>query len=343
MSPVVLAFLSAILFGAASPLGKILLGSFPAFALAGLLYLGAALGLCRSAVARGANRPWRMQTRNRWRLLGAIVFGGIAAPVCLLLALQLASASSVSMWLILEAVFTALVAFLIFHEHLGRAGWTGVAGCIVASLLVSWNEGASGGHAALLVAAACLFWAIDNNLTAVIDGLTPGEIAFWKGTVAGTVNLSIAMCLHQLNPTVVPIALALLVGAFSYGLSLTLYIKAAQALGAARSQMIFATAPLWGVLFSMVLLHEPATLLELGSAITFGASIWLLFRDQHSHSHTHAQMSHVHTHTHDDGHHTHAHEGEPASLKHSHWHTHEPITHSHSHWPDLHHRHDHGD
>src|SRR5215813_12291389 len=109
--PILLAILAAALFGAASPAGKFLLSSFSPFQLAGLLYLGAAAGLLVPVLKRGKqlNLPWRLEKKKFSQLVGAITTGGIVAPVCLLLGLRLASATSVSIWLSLECVFTSLM------------------------------------------------------------------------------------------------------------------------------------------------------------------------------------------------------------------------------------------
>jgi len=342
--PIFIAILAAALFGAASPAGKFLLNWFSPVQLAGLLYLGAAVGLVVPVWRPGkrANLPWRLGGRSLFRLTGAIVFGGIIAPICLLLSLRFASATSISIWLTLESIFTAVVAVIFFKEHLSAKSWLSVGGCVLASVLMSCGGGASGLAAGLFVALACLGWAIDNNLTALIDGLTPPEIAFWKGSVAGVFNLALGLCLSPFHPDPTAVIWALIVGALSYGASLVLYISAAQMLGAMRSQMIFATAPWWGAVLSIVCLGEAAGPQQLLAAVVFAGSIALLLLEQHSHAHSHEELSHIHMHAHDDRHHNHLHEeGQPANLRHSHWHTHEVLSHSHPHWPDLHHRHGH--
>lgn len=338
--PVVLAAASAALFGAATPASKRLLDTLGAFQLAGLLYVGAAL--FAALAARRGTRP-ALDRVNRRRLAGAVLLGGAIGPVLLLAALQLAAAASVSLWLNLELAATAALGHLVFHDHLGRFGWCGVTGIVAAGMLLSAGAGAAGAVAGLLVAAACTCWAIDNHLTALIDGLTPAESTFWKGFVAGSVNLVVGLTLERpaAGPGVLVTALG--VGALSYGASIVLYITAAQTLGATRAQMIFASAPFWGVALSLSLLGEPFSLIQVAAAALLIGSLLLLFGDRHGHEHVHAATAHTHLHRHDDGHHTHVHPGQPASLLHAHWHEHEPLVHAHPHWPDLHHRHPHGD
>jgi drug/metabolite transporter (DMT)-like permease len=344
MFPLFLALLSAFLFGVSTPLSKGLLGHFEPQVLAGLLYLGAALGAGGYVLARRESLvPGRLDRKNRLRLSGAILFGGILAPVLLLLGLNLAKASSVSLWLNLEMVATSLLGAIAFRDHLGRAGWTGAACVLVAGLLLSFGEGIAGLRAGALLGFACLCWGLDNNLTALIDGLTPMQSTFWKGLVAGFVNLTLGISLSGLPQGPVPMyAGALGVGAVAYGASIILYITAAQQLGATRSQLAFAAAPFFGLAASALWLREPITPYQAAAATLQIAGLALLFRDRHHHEHTHEAMEHTHAHTHDDAHHLHAHPGMEPGKRHTHAHAHPPMRHSHPHWPDLHHRHAHG-
>lgn len=343
MYPIIFAFLSAILFGASTPIGKLLLERMPPFQLAGWLYLGAA-----AAVAPGiflARTPpvsaSRMGKTNTLRLMGAIGFGGVAGPVMLLMGLQRSSAASVSLWLNLELVATALLGFLLFKDHLGSIGWIGVAGTILASVLLSWQGGRVGVSALLWVTAACICWGLDNHLTALIDGITPVRSTFWKGLAAGGVNLSIGLSMEEGGGGVGTALAAMVVGAFAYGFSITLYIKSAQLLGATRSQMIFSSAPFFGVALAVPLLGEKITWIQALAAAVLMVSLILLFRDQHAHTHRHEPSRHQHDHNHVDPHHGHDHGGEPARASHHHTHQHQPMVHSHPHWPDIHHRHRH--
>lgn len=339
---VILAVLSAVLFGAATPASKILLEGLGAFQLAGLLYLGAAAGVAPFALRGGGlGLPARSDRRNRLRLAGAILAGGVAGPVLLLAGLALADASSVSLWLNFELGATALLGAWIFREHLGRAGWAGIGLAIAAALVLSSPSGFAGLVPAALVLAACLCWGLDNHLTALIDGITPSQSTFWKGLVAGTTNLALGLAAAPLRWDSASIATALGVGALSYGASIVLYIHAAQKLGATRAQGIFASAPFFGVALSVAFLGESIQGTHIAAAVLFVAAIVLLSADRHSHAHAHEAMEHEHEHGHDDGHHTHRHPGLPPGQRHTHRHRHEPLAHAHPHWPDLHHRHRH--
>jgi drug/metabolite transporter (DMT)-like permease len=339
---VLMALLSALLFGAATPASKWLLADLTPFQLAGLLYLGAALAVAPAALRQGGFAlPRRADGPNRMRLWGAVLFGGILGPLALLFGLQAAASTSVSLWLNAELAATAALGALIFRDHLSGKGWLGVAAAIAASALLAWEPGSAGWIPGVLVLAACLCWGVDNHLTALIDGITPSQSTLWKGAVAGAVNLAIGTALSPLSASWYAVAAALLVGALSYGASIVLYIRAAQAMGATRAQVLFATAPIFGVVLAVVGLGEAFTLTHGLAALLFAAGIVFLMIESHAHDHEHEATTHEHYHGHDDDHHTHVHPGLPAWVRHTHRHEHESMRHRHAHWPDLHHRHSH--
>jgi drug/metabolite transporter (DMT)-like permease len=343
VQPLVLALLAALLFGASTPASKALLADLSPLQLAGLLYLGAALGTAPVAWADRAKRaPGKIDTASRRRLAGAILFGGIVGPVLVLLALQSATSSSVALLLNLEMAATALLGVLCFREHLGRFGWLGIATGLGAGVLLSFGAGPPGLRAGLLIFGACAAWGLDNHLTALIDGLTAAQAAAWKGLIAGGTSLALGLALDPLQAAWMPCVLALLLGALSYGASIVLYVLAAQHLGATRAQVAFSSAPFLGAALSFVFLGEPLLWRHAASAPLLIVGVALLLLDRHDHAHTHEPQEHVHSHRHDDGHHDHPHHGLPPSTRHTHAHTHGRVTHAHRHLPDLHHRHSHG-
>jgi len=333
---------AAALFGAATPCAKLLLEGFGENLLAGLLYCGAALALFPFVIKerrRGADL-FPSDYKNRRRLFGAILFGGILGPVLALLGLSLASATSVSLWLNLETPATAILAVLIFREHLGRLSWLANLGVCAAGTLLVIQEGWAGTWALAFIAAAAFCWGLDNNLTAGQDGVTPVVGTFWKGAVAGLVNLCIGFIL---KPSSLDFTwgYALILGGLSYGLSIVWYIESAQNIGAARSQMVFATAPFFGVAGALLMTGETLTLWQIAAGFVLAGSLILLWLDQHSHEHQHEFLEHEHKHRHDDGHHQHEHETSCDEAVHTHRHIHLPVVHTHTHWPDLHHHHRH--
>jgi drug/metabolite transporter (DMT)-like permease len=341
VAPVALGLLAAALFGAATPASKRLLADLSPLQLSGLLYLGAALAVAPAALRGGLGRALPRDRTNAIRLLGVTFVGGLLGPVLLLLGLREASAASVSLWLNLELAATAALGALAFGDHLGARGWLGCAGVAAASALLALGEGAAGLGAGLLVAAACVCWGLDNQWTALLDGLSPAASTLWKGLAAGSVSLALGVGLGTWRASAETTAAALAVGALAYGASIALSVRAAHGLGATRAQVVFSSAPFFGLALSATLLGEPVGGPVLGAAALLLGSIALVLGDRHAHSHAHAPLAHTHPHRHDDRHHDHRHEGEPASLWHTHWHEHDARSHAHRHWPDLHHRHPH--
>lgn len=334
--------LAACLFGAATPASKMLLQDVEPQALAGLLYIGAAIGVLPILLReRSFCLPWRAGRRTSLLLAGAIVSGGVLGPWLLLLGLRVAQSGSVSLLLNLELVATVLLGRLLFREHLSARGWFGAAGTLAAAVLLAAGEGSAGVLAVLLVGAGCLCWGFDNHFTALIDGITPAQTTLWKGVVAGLFNLIVGGAVLGGVGNATSALLALVVGAFAYGISIALYITAAQGLGASRSQMVFSVAPFFGVILSLLFLGETFTGVQAGAAALVGGSLVLLFSERHGHVHRHDRMVHHHWHRHDDDHHNHEHAGARAATAHAHSHSHEAEEHEHVHWPDLHHRHNH--
>ncbi len=337
-----LALLSAVLFGASTPASKLLLHDLTPPQLAGLLYLGAALGV---APVVGLERRRGLRAAggraNALRLAGAVLVGGVLGPVLLLVALRRSEAASVSLLLNLEMVATALLGVAFFREHLGRLGWVGVAGVVGAGAILAGAGGWPGLVAALLVAAACVCWGLDNHWTALVDGITPATSTLVKGLGAGATSLAIGALAAPFAAPAAAVAAALATGALCYGASIALYIAAAQELGATRAQSVFASAPFVGAALAFALLGEPVGWQHAAATPLLALSLAALLRSRHAHPHVHEPLLHVHSHSHDDGHHLHEHPGLPASARHTHAHRHERVEHAHPHWPDVHHRHGH--
>ena len=333
---------SAFLFGAATPASKVLLQGIQPQVLAGLLYLGAALGMLPIVIREAAfHWPWRADRATVLQLTGAILTGGILGPLFLMMALKIEKAGSVSLWLNLEFVATVILGHFLFKEHLTLRGWLAAGGTIIAALLLVGGEGGGGIVPITLITLGCICWGLDNHLTALIDGISPAQTTMWKGFLAGTFNLFVGSAFFGFSGLPNMIVVAMIVGVLSYGFSITLYVIAAQGLGAIRSQMIFSTAPFFGLLISVIVLAETFTNGQAIAAGLMAASLIILFSEKHAHTHRHHQIIHEHIHRHDELHHDHEHDGPKNKLNHSHRHKHKPSEHDHKHWPDLHHRHDH--
>ena len=334
------ALAAALLFGAGTPFAKLLLGPVSPWLLAGLLYLGSGIGLAVWRVAsRAENR--RMNIAEAGWLAGAVIAGGMIAPALLMWGLVNMPASGASLLLNAEGVLTALIAWFVFGENFDRRIALGMALIVAGALVLSWPEQMQIGAAlpSLAVTGACLFWAIDNNLTRKVALLDASFIAMTKGLVAGAVNTAIALSLGSLFPPVPTALAAAAVGLLSYGVSLMLFVIALRHLGTARTGAYFSTAPFAGALIAIIGMNEPVTNQLLIAGALMAAGVWLHLTERHEHVHAHEPLEHEHEHAHDE-HHRHAHSTPvAANISHSHAHRHEPMTHNHSHYPDVHHQH----
>lgn len=338
--PVLQALVAALAFALSAPLAKLLLGDVPPLLLAGLLYLGAGLFLSLLSIVRprrAANRGFA--GHERWLLAGAVTAGGIVAPPLLLWGLSQSPASATALLLNLEVLFTALMAGIVWREHLGRHVIGAAVLMMAGGVVLAWPGGRLAvTMASFAIVTACALWALDNNLTRMIADLDAVRIAQVKGLVAGGVNLVLALAVGQPLPGPVLAAGSLALGAISYGTSLVFFILAMRSLGAARTGGYFALAPFLGALLSVALLSEPISAPLVASGLLLASGVWLLLREHHSHAHTHEAGVHTHRHVHDE-HHQHEHEGWEGPEPHAHPHAMGPVEHSHTHVHDEHHRH----
>lgn len=342
---------AAALFGASAPLAKVLLGEVDPVPLAGFLYLGSGTGLLLFKAVRWMDRqsagveallskedvPW---------LIGAVLAGGVAAPIVLMLGLRHTHAATASLLLNFEGAATALIAALIFKEAIGGRVLWAVAAITAASVLLSWDGNSEWGFSlgAIGVLGACALWGVDNNFTRNISAKDPLAIVLVKGLGAGAFSLILAVILRSPFPAPRLALAAMALGSVSYGLSIVLFILAMRGLGAARTSALFGTAPFAGTALSFMLFGGvPGTLFFISIPLMIIGAI-LLLGEKHSHTHAHGAVEHEHRHLHQDGHHLHDH-GDAQTLtsrSHSHWHRHVVIEHEHPHTPDIHHRHVHG-
>ncbi|HUS24270.1 MAG TPA: DMT family transporter [Candidatus Binatia bacterium] len=333
---------AALLFGAGTPLAKTLLDSMAPWLLAALLYLGSGLGLLAWRALRRAPRAPLPRGDAPW-LAGAVLAGGVIAPVLLMYGLGGMPASGASLLLNVEGLFTAMIAWFAFRENFDRRIALGMLAIVAGAVVLGWPSQMQPGALwpALAVLGACLAWGVDNNLTRRVSLNDATWIAAVKGLSAGGVNLAIALALGATLPRLPEIAGALAIGLFSYGISLTLFVLALRQLGSARTGAYFSVAPFFGALIAIVLLGEPASARLAVSGALMALGVWLHLTERHSHEHLHEPLEHEHEHEHDE-HHRHEHDPPvPPGVRHTHRHRHERLTHAHPHFPDAHHRHPH--
>nr|WP_279152854.1 DMT family transporter [Pseudomonas mosselii] len=342
---VLYALVAAALFGASTPLAKLLGVDTSPILLAGLLYLGSGVGLTlvRLVRDRGWQRPGLPAGEWPW-LLGAIFFGGVLAPVALMFGLTRTAGATASLMLNLESVLTAVLAWVVFKENADRRIVIGMIAIVLGGIVLSWPQETAMDHdwtGPLAVAFACLCWAIDNNLTRKVSASDALFIAGSKGLAAGVVNGGLALAIGSQLPALGTLGSILLVGFLGYGVSLVLFVLALRGLGSARTGAYFSTAPFLGAAVAILMLGESVSVTFLLAATLMALGVWIHLMENHVHEHQHEALDHSHRHTHDE-HHQHEHDFEwDGTEPHSHPHVHVPLRHSHAHFPDVHHRHRH--
>lgn len=329
------------LFGVAAPIAKVILGAgVSPWVLAGLLYTGSGvgLGLFRLVTRR---RRVHVPARQRPRLLATIVLGGMVGPVLLMAGLLNTPAATASLLLTTEGALTAVVAWTIFREHVTVPLVVGMVFIVVGAVLLTGGGSLALSWPALAVVGACACWAVDNNLTRDLDDVDSTWLAAARGLIAGPTNLVLALVVVGHLPSPLASSAAALLGLFSYGISIVLFINALRYLGTARTGAYFGLAPFIGAA-TAVAFGEPVTWTLAVACAFMAVGVYLHVHERHSHEHTHPAEQHTHWHRHDDGHHTHDHpDGTVGAAGHSHPHDHEQLVHAHPHYPDVHHRHDH--
>jgi drug/metabolite transporter (DMT)-like permease len=340
LSFILQALLAALFFGASAPLSKLLLIDVPPVLMAAFLYLGSGTGISLVKISQRLTSHQReagIKAPDAKWLAGAIISGGILAPIVLMISLKNTPASTASLLLNFEGVGTTLIALFFFRESISRRALMAIFVITFASIFLStdFQSGFGLSLGALGVILACVLWGVDNNFTRNISAKDPLTIVAWKGLVAGTFSLFLGLFLGQQPPPLATILGILLLGFVSYGLSTMLFVYSMRGLGAARTSALYGTAPLAGVLLSFMIFRDPITLLFIFAAILMAAGALLLANEEHAHFHIHIPVVHEHRHRHNE-----FHEHDGADIAHSHEHEHPLTEHEHGHMPDIHHRHE---
>lgn len=335
------ALLAAVLFGVSTPLVQKLGVGIGSFTTAGLLYVGAALigAVLRQPIESEA----RVRRPDASRLLLMALFGAAIGPAALAWGLQHTNGTSASLMLTLEAVFTAVLARLWYHETLDRRVTLALALLTLGGMALVLDRAQAGSSQVvglLAVMAATASWGVDNTLSRALAERDPGQVVMLKAAIGALATTVLAIAFSEPVPDLRAAAGLLGIGAAGYGLSLRFYLLAQRAFGAARTGSVFAFAPFVGAVLAFALGERSGSSWMLGGAVLMIAGLTLHLAETHGHEHRHEAMEHEHAHTHDDGHHDHVHEPMPVGT-HNHPHRHEPIRHEHMHVPDTHHVHRH--
>ena len=256
-----LALLSAVLYALSTPFSKILLEKIPSTMMAGLLYIGAGIGMGAIAFFRKhtkKNSENGKFTKAEMPYVFAMILLDIAAPISLMFGLRMTSAANASLLNNFEYVATALIAFSVFHEKISRRLLFGIFFTVFSCALLSF-EGSSSldfSKGSALVLLSAILWGIENNCTRALSEKDPMIIVLLKGIFCGGTSFVLALILGEKAENFLSIVFVLLLGLVSYGLSIFVFVYAQRYLGAAKTSVYSAATPFVATALSLVIFRE---------------------------------------------------------------------------------------
>lgn len=277
------ALLAAALYALSTPFSKLLLPHVSPIIMAGLLYLGAGVGLLLFSLLRHlAGKPdfSAPLTRQEFPYTAAMVLLDIAAPILLMYGISLTTSASVSLLNNFEIAATSVIALLVFREAISKRLWCAIALVILSSIMLTWEPGEIAlNTGSLLVLGACLCWGFENNCTRMISGKNTVEIVTIKGIFSGLGGVITGFIAGDRLPSLPILLCILILGFISYGLSICFYIRAQRNLGAAKTSAYYSIAPFLGVAFSMILVGELPDLKFFAALAVMAVAAVLLVKD----------------------------------------------------------------
>lgn len=314
---IIYAFLAAVFYAINVPISKILLREVGPTTMAAFLYLGAGIGIGIQSLFNKKDRQKseRLSKKDLPFVIGMIVLD-IAAPIFLMLGISYGSSANASLLGNFEIVATTVIALFIFKEAVSKRLWLAIALITLSSILLSFEgtDSFSFSYGSLFVLLATVCWGFENNCTRNISSKSTYEIVVLKGVFSGLGSLVIALIKGEAFPGLIYIAAALLLGFVAYGLSIFLYVRAQNALGAAKTSAYYAVAPFVGAFLSFLILREQLSWMYFIALAVMIAGSVLVVADTLIRHHAH-EHQHTFTHTHDGTTHTH-------TVTHSHDHNH---------------------
>lgn len=317
LKAIMFAFLAAVFYAINVPISKVLLQHVGPTTMAALLYLGAGIGIGIMSLFNKKDRE-KAESLTKAELpyiVGMIVLD-IAAPIFLMLGISYGSSANASLLGNFEIVATTVIALILFKEAVTKRLWLAIGLITLSSILLSF-EGTDSFHfsyGSLLVIMATVCWGLENNCTRELSSKSTYQIVMLKGLCSGLGALVIALIKRESFPGIGYIAIALALGFVAYGLSIFMYVRAQNVLGAAKTSAYYAVNPLIGALLAFVFLSESLSWMYVIALIVMviGSALVVVdtFIRQHDHEHQHAF-----THTHGGSTHTH-------TVRHSHVHKH---------------------
>ena len=329
LKAIMFAFLAAVFYAINVPISKVLLQHVGPTTMAALLYLGAGIGIGMMSLFNKKDRE-KAESLTKAELpyiVGMIVLD-IAAPIFLMLGISYGSSANASLLGNFEIVATTVIALILFKEAVTKRLWLAIGLITLSSILLSF-EGTDSFHfsyGSLLVIIATVCWGLENNCTRELSSKSTYQIVMLKGLCSGLGALVIALIKRESFPGIGYIAIALALGFVAYGLSIFMYVRAQNVLGAAKTSAYYAVNPLIGALLAFVFLSESLSwmyvialiVMVIGSALVVVDTLIRQHDHEHQHTFTHSHGGSTHTHT---VRHSHIHKHYLTEEKHRHRHS----------------------
>ena len=314
---VIFAFSAAIFYAVNVPLSKILLRNIEPSFMAGLLYLGAGIGMMILSLLKlnidGDSEPF---TKDDFPFIVGMIVLDIAAPIFLMTGITYGTSSNASLLGNFEIVATALIASVIFREPVSTRLRIAIALITLSGMILTFGgaESLKFSYGSIFVLMAASFWGLENNCTRKLSSKSASMIVILKGFFSGLGAIMIALMTAENIPPLYDSVCALMLGFVAYGLSIFFYVRAQETLGAAKTSAYYAAAPFIGALMSFVILREKLSgTYILALAVMLAGSVLVVIDtmiQRHSHTHRHAYIhshngmthAHIFTHTHEHNH-----------------------------------------
>ena len=329
LKAIMFAFLAAVFYAINVPISKVLLQHVGPTTMAALLYLGAGIGIGMMSLFNKKDRE-KAESLTKAELpyiVGMIVLD-IAAPIFLMLGISYGSSANASLLGNFEIVATTVIALILFKEAVTKRLWVAIGLITLSSILLSF-EGTDSFHfsyGSLLVIMATVCWGLENNCTRELSSKSTYQIVMLKGLCSGLGALVISLIKKESFPGFGYIAIALALGFVAYGLSIFMYVRAQNVLGAAKTSAYYAVNPLIGALLAFVFLSESLSwmyviallVMVIGSALVVVDTFIRQHDHEHQHTFSHSHGGSTHTHT---VRHSHVHKHYLTEEKHRHHHS----------------------
>ena len=196
------AVLAAALYAINAPFSKLLLEFVPPTLMAGFLYIGAGVGMMVIAFIKKSAKVGSKRTAiNKIRITihHSMILLDITAPIFLLLGLNATTAANVSLLNNFEIVATAIIALMVFKEHISARLWLGILFVTLSCGILSFEDVSSlrFSYGSLFVLLAAVCWGFENNCTRKISSRDPLQIVLLKGIFSGIGSVIIGLSMES--------------------------------------------------------------------------------------------------------------------------------------------------